>query len=88
MTHELKKIACKHIGHKGKGQYPCYKLVLVRGEHEVPQLSQLALRIGARLNIGIEIPKEFAIVKLSEILTVIRNQKPMILKDKQGGIRN
>ena len=40
----------------------------------------------AGLNIGAETPQEIAISILSEILTVIRKQTPMPLKEKTGGI--
>ncbi len=40
----------------------------------------------AGINIGAETPQEIAISILAEILTVIRNQKPVSLKDKTGGI--
>jgi len=42
----------------------------------------------AGLNIGAEAPEEIAIAILSEILAVIRNQQPMMLKDKNQGIHN
>jgi len=42
----------------------------------------------AGLNIGAEAPEEIAIAILSEILAVIRNQEPMMLKDKKQGIHN
>ena len=38
------------------------------------------------INIGAETPQEIAISILAEILSVIRNQKPIYLKDKQIGI--
>ncbi len=38
------------------------------------------------INIGAETPQEIAISILAEILSVIRNQKPISLKDKQIGI--
>jgi len=38
------------------------------------------------INIGAETPQEIAISILGEILSVIRNQKPIYLKDKQIGI--
>lgn len=40
----------------------------------------------AGINIGAETPQEIAISILAEILTVIRGQKPISLKDKTGGI--
>ena len=40
----------------------------------------------AGINIGAETPQEIAISILAEILTVIRNQKPVSLKNKTGGI--
>lgn len=40
----------------------------------------------AGINIGAETPQEIAISILAEILTVIRDQKPISLKDKTGGI--
>ena len=40
----------------------------------------------AGINIGAETPQEIAISILAEILSVIRNQKPIYLKDKQIGI--
>jgi xanthine/CO dehydrogenase XdhC/CoxF family maturation factor len=38
------------------------------------------------INIGAETPQEIAISILAEILSVIRNQKPISLRDKQIGI--
>ena len=40
----------------------------------------------AGLNIGAETPQEIAISILSEILTVIRDQVPLSLREKEGGI--
>ncbi|MEQ6124317.1 XdhC family protein [Pseudotenacibaculum sp. MALMAid0570] len=40
----------------------------------------------AGINIGAETPQEIAISILAEILSVIRKQKPISLKDKSGGI--
>lgn len=40
----------------------------------------------AGINIGAETAQEIAISVMAEILTVIRNQKPLSLKDKIGGI--
>jgi xanthine/CO dehydrogenase XdhC/CoxF family maturation factor len=40
----------------------------------------------AGINIGAETPQEIAISIIAEILTVMRNQKPLSLKDKTGGI--
>lgn len=40
----------------------------------------------AGVNIGAETAQEIAISIMSEILSVIRHQKPMSLKDKKGGI--
>ncbi len=40
----------------------------------------------AGINIGAETAQEIAISIVSEILSLVRNQKPMSLKDKQGGI--
>jgi xanthine/CO dehydrogenase XdhC/CoxF family maturation factor len=42
----------------------------------------------AGLNIGAETPQEIAIAIISEILAVIRKQKPIPLRDKQAGIHN
>ena len=42
----------------------------------------------AGLNIGAEAPEEIAIAILAEILTVIRNQEPMLLRNKKQGIHN
>ena len=42
----------------------------------------------AGINIGAETPEEIAIAILSEILAVVRNQEPMLLKDKTTGIHN
>ena len=40
----------------------------------------------AGINIGAETPQEIAVSIISEILSVIRNQEPMSLKDKKTGI--
>ncbi len=40
----------------------------------------------AGINIGAETPQEIAVSIISEILSVIRNQQPMSLKDKKTGI--
>ncbi len=40
----------------------------------------------AGLNIGAETPPEIAISILSEILSVVRDKKPILLREKQGGI--
>ncbi|MFD0797642.1 XdhC family protein [Maribacter chungangensis] len=42
----------------------------------------------AGLNIGAEAPEEIAVAILAEILTVIRKQEPMLLRDKKQGIHN
>lgn len=42
----------------------------------------------AGLNIGAETPQEIAISVISEILSVVRKQVPMSLKEKTGGIHN
>ncbi len=42
----------------------------------------------AGLNIGAETPQEIAIAIISEILSVIRGQTPMMLKNKKGGIHS
>lgn len=40
----------------------------------------------AGLNIGAETPQEIAVAIISEILSVIRQKEPMMLKNKEGGI--
>ncbi len=42
----------------------------------------------AGLNIGSITPQEIAISIVSEILTVMRNEEPMLLRDKTGGIHS
>lgn len=42
----------------------------------------------AGINIGAETPQEIAISILSEILSVVRQQQPISLRDKQGGIHD
>jgi xanthine/CO dehydrogenase XdhC/CoxF family maturation factor len=42
----------------------------------------------AGLNIGAETPQEIAVAIISEILSVIRQQTPMMLKNKKGGIHS
>ena len=42
----------------------------------------------AGLNIGAETPQEIALAILSEILTVVRGQKPILLRNKTGSIHN
>lgn len=42
----------------------------------------------AGLNIGAETPQEIAISIISEILSVVRGQKPMSLKEKRSGIHS
>lgn len=44
------------------------------------------LRGPSGINIGAESAQEIAISIISEILSVIRNQKPILLKDKEGNI--
>lgn len=44
------------------------------------------LRGPAGINIGAESPQEIAISIIAEILSVIRNQNPIVLKDKEGNI--
>ncbi|MEM7186561.1 MAG: XdhC family protein [Bacteroidota bacterium] len=40
----------------------------------------------AGLNIGAETPQEIATAIISEILTVVRDKQPILLREKQGGI--
>lgn len=42
----------------------------------------------AGLNIGAETPQEIAVAISSEILSVLRKQQPMLLKNKKGGIHS
>jgi xanthine/CO dehydrogenase XdhC/CoxF family maturation factor len=42
----------------------------------------------AGLNIGAETPQEIAIAVLSEVLSVMRGQEPIPLRDKKGTIHN
>jgi len=42
----------------------------------------------AGLNLGSETPQEIAISIIAEILSVVRNQKPIPLQDKVGGIHS
>ena len=42
----------------------------------------------AGLNIGAETPQEIAIAIVAEILSVIREQEPMLLKNKETGIHD
>jgi xanthine/CO dehydrogenase XdhC/CoxF family maturation factor len=54
-----------------------------------PDLDEKFLEIihgPAGLNIGAETPQEIAVSILAEILSVVRNKKPILLKEKQGGI--
>jgi xanthine/CO dehydrogenase XdhC/CoxF family maturation factor len=44
------------------------------------------LRGPAGINIGAESPQEIAVSIIAEILSVIRNQNPIVLKDKEGNI--
>jgi xanthine/CO dehydrogenase XdhC/CoxF family maturation factor len=44
------------------------------------------LRGPAGINIGAESAQEIAISIIAEILSVLRNQEPIVLKDKSGTI--
>ncbi len=56
-----------------------------------PEISEEFLDIlhgPAGLNLGAETPQEIAIAIIAEILSVIRNQKPIPLQDKKGAIHD
>jgi len=56
-----------------------------------PEVSNVFLdnvRGPAGLNLGSETPEEIAISIIAEILSIIRNQKPISLQDKKGAIHD
>ncbi len=53
---------------------------------ELPESFLEQIHGPAGLNIGAETPQEIAISILSEILSVVREKQPILLKEKKGGI--
>lgn len=61
---------------------------LIERQPEISDQFLDAIHGPAGLNIGAETSQEIAISILAEILTIIRNKKPMPLKDKKGTIHS
>ena len=53
---------------------------------ELPESFLEQIHGPAGLNIGAETPQEIAISILSEILSVVREKQPILLREKKGGI--
>lgn len=84
---ELKETKPVYIGMLG----PSYRRekILSQFLEYCPEVDEQFLELihgPAGLNIGAETPQEIAISILSEILSVVRSQTPMMLKEKTGGI--